>query len=69
MLLENISPKEGLCNKTKLIYDTILSNKLLVCKSTTSDKNVLIQRIKFISEAEIMHLNGQDDNSQFELLL
>ena len=51
MLLRNISPKEGLCNGTKLIYERILNNKLLVCKLTTSDKTVLIPRIKFISEA------------------
>ena len=51
MLLRNISPKEGLCNGTKLIYERILNNKLLVCKLTTSDKRVLIPRIKFISEA------------------
>ena len=50
MVLRNISPKEGLCNGTKVIYKNILNNKLLVCKLTTSNKSVLIPRIKFISE-------------------
>ena len=49
MLLRNISPKEGLCNGTKLIFQQILNNKLLVCKLAGSGKTVLIPRIKFIS--------------------
>ena len=48
MLLRNISPKEGLCNGTKLIFQQILKNKLLVCKLAGSGKTVLIPRIKFI---------------------
>ena len=50
MLLRNISPKDGLCNGTKLIFEKVLDNKLLVCKFPSSDKTVLIPRIKFISD-------------------
>ena len=46
MLLRNLSPKEGLCNGTKLIYVRIINKKLLLCKLAGSDKNVLIPRIK-----------------------
>ena len=48
MLLRNISPKEGLCNGTKLIFQRTLNNVLLVCKLVGNDKEVLIPRIKFI---------------------
>ena len=51
IILRNISPKEGLCNGTKGSHEEILNNQFLVCKLTTSDKRVLIPRIKFISEA------------------
>ena len=51
MLLRNISPKEGLCNGTKLIYQRTLNNRLLECKLAASDKTVLIPRIKFISDS------------------
>ena len=50
MLLQNISPKDGLCNGTKLIFEKVLDNKLLVYKFLSSDKRVLIPRIKFISD-------------------
>ena len=50
MLLRNISPKEGLCNGTKLIYQRTLNNRLLMCKLAASDKTVLIPRIKLISD-------------------
>jgi hypothetical protein len=50
MLLRNISPKEGLCNGTKLFYQRTLNNRLLVCKLAGTDKDVLIPRIKFIPD-------------------
>ena len=50
MILRNISPKEGLCNGTKVTYIRCLNNKLLVCKLSGSGKEVLIPRIKFISD-------------------
>ena len=50
MLLRNISPKEALCNGTKLTYVQTLSNKLLLCRLAGSNKEVLIPRIKFIQE-------------------
>lgn len=50
ILLRNISPKEGLCNGTKLIYQRTLNNVLLVCKLAGNNKEVLIPRIKFIPE-------------------
>ena len=65
MILRNISPKEGLCNGTKVIFQRILNNRLfylyllylfiqlnnrlLVCKLAGSNKTVLIPRIKFVS--------------------
>ena len=48
MLLRNISPKEGLCNGTKLIFHRTLNNKLLLCTVGGTQKQVLIPRIKFI---------------------
>ena len=48
MLLFNISPKEGLCNGTKLIFHRTLNNKLLLCTVGGTQKQVLIPRIKFI---------------------
>ena len=50
MILRNISPKEGLCNGTKVTFKRCLNNKLLLCKLTGSEKEVLIPRIKFISD-------------------
>ena len=50
MILRNISPKEGLCNGTKVTYIRCFNNKLLVCKLAGSDKEVLIPRIKFLSD-------------------
>ena len=50
MLLRNISPKEGLCNGTKLIYQRTLNSKLIVCQLSGSLKEVLIPRIKFIPD-------------------
>ena len=50
MILRNISPKEGLCNGTKVIFDRCISNKLLVCRLMGTDKEVLIPRIKFITQ-------------------
>ena len=52
MLLQNISPKEGLCNGSKLIFDKLLDNKLLICKFSSSDKTVLIPKIKFIADSK-----------------
>ena len=48
MLLRNISPKEGLCNGTKLIYQRTLNNKLLECRVVATDKIVLIPWTIFI---------------------
>ena len=51
IILRNISPKEGLCNGTKVTFIRCLSNKLLLCKLIgTTNKEVLIPRIKFISK-------------------
>ena len=50
MLLRNLSPKEGLCNGTKLIFIRFLNNKLLLCKLTSTGKEVFIPRIRFVSD-------------------
>ena len=49
IVLRNISPKEGLCNGTKVTFVRCLNNKLLLCKIIGTDKEVLIPRIKFIT--------------------
>ena len=51
MLLRNLSPKEGLCNGTKLIYIENLRNKLLKCKIASTGREVLIPRIKFLPDS------------------
>ena len=48
MLLRNISPRDGLCNGTKLIFEKSLNNKVLQCVVSGSDRTVLIPRIIFI---------------------
>ena len=51
MLLRNLSPKEHLCNGTRLIYKRCLNNKLLVCSlMSQGGQEVLIPRIKFIAD-------------------
>ena len=50
MLLRNLSPKEGLCNGTRLIFKRCLINKLLVCNIKATGKEFLIPRIKFIAD-------------------
>ena len=50
MLLRNLSPKEGLCNGTKLIFIRFLNNKLLLCKLTSTGKEVFVPRIRFVSD-------------------
>ena len=50
MLLRNISPQEGLCNGTKLIYLRTLNNRLLLCKIAGSGNNVLIPHFNFVSD-------------------
>ena len=42
MLLRNLSPKEHLCNGTRLIYKRCLNNKLLVCNLMANGQEVLI---------------------------
>lgn len=50
MPLRNMSSKDGLHKGTKLIFKKLLENKLFVCKFPSSDKTVLIPRIKFITD-------------------
>ena len=50
MLLQNISPQEGLCNGTKLTYLRTLNKILLVCKLVGTGRTVLIPQIKFLSD-------------------
>ena len=47
MLLRNTNPREGLCNGTRMIFDTTINNKLLRCTITGTAKQVLIPRITF----------------------
>ena len=48
MLLRNLNPRQGLCNGTRLIYDTCIDKKLLQCRIVGSNRVVLIPRITFI---------------------
>ena len=50
MLLRNISPRDCLCNGTKLIFEKSLNNKVLQCLVSGSDRTVLIPRIIFITK-------------------
>ena len=47
MLLRNTNPREGLCNGTRMIFDTTINNKLLRCTIAGTTKQVLIPRITF----------------------
>ena len=57
MLLRNISPKEKLCNGTRLIFRECINNKLLKCELMEDGKEVLIPRIT---------LHSDNTNSPFE---
>ena len=57
MLLRNISPKEKLCNGTRLIFRECVNNKLLKCELMEDGKEVLIPRIT---------LHSDNTNSPFE---
>ena len=48
MLLRNISPRQGLCNGTRIIFDRCVENKLLECRIVETNHIVLIPRITFI---------------------
>ena len=48
MLLRNISPRQGLCNGTRVIFDKCIENKLLQCRVVETNQIVLIPRITFI---------------------
>jgi hypothetical protein len=48
MLLRNLNPKEGLCNGTRLIFNQLISNKVLECTIVETKMKVLIPRITFI---------------------
>ena len=48
MLLRNISPRQGLCNGTRVIFDRCVENKLLQCRIVETNQIVFIPRITFI---------------------
>jgi hypothetical protein len=48
MLLRNLNPKHGLCNGTRLILNSVISNKVLNCTIVKSQAVVLIPRITFV---------------------
>ena len=51
MLLRNVNPREGLCNGTKMVFESALDNKVLRCVVSGSNRTVLIPRIVFIPKA------------------
>ena len=64
MVLRNISPHQGLCNGTRVIFDKCLDHKLLQCRVVETDKVVLIPRITFIPKVKpISYLKHQIDIS------
>ena len=48
MLLRNISPRQGLCNGTRVVFDRCVENKLLQCRIVETNQIVFIPRITFI---------------------
>ena len=48
MLLRNLNPRQGLCNGTRLIFETMVQSRLLQCRIVGSNRIVLIPRITFI---------------------
>ena len=51
MLLRNLSPKQGLCNGTRLVFRRIVDSKLLECNLVGSNEPVFIPRIVFIPKS------------------
>ena len=47
MLLRNLSPKQGLCNGTRLKYEKLIGSRVLQCKIVGSQRTVLIPQITF----------------------
>lgn len=50
MLLRNLSPRQGLCNGIKMIFQGTVNNRLLKCRLIESGKEVLIPRIILLAE-------------------
>jgi hypothetical protein len=48
MLIRNLNPKHGLCNGTRFICYSVISNKVLNCSIVESQVVVLIPRITFV---------------------
>ena len=48
MLLRNLSPRQGLCNGTRIIFEKCVQNKLLQCRVVETNQTVFIPRITFI---------------------
>ena len=48
MLLRNLNLKHGLCNGTRLIFNSVIYNKVLSCTIVESQAVVLIPRITFV---------------------
>ena len=65
MLLRNLNPREGLCNGTKLIFMGTIDNKVLKCKVSGSDREVLIPRIMFIPKIGELGMNYPWSRRQF----
>ena len=56
MILRNISPNQGLCNGTRVIFDKCINNKLLQCRIVETDRVVLIPRITFIPKVNTRYV-------------
>ena len=65
MLLRNLNPREGLCNGTKLIFESSIDNKVLRCRVGGSDRIVLIPRILFIPKLGELGMHHAWSRRQF----
>ena len=53
IILRNISPQQGLCNGTKVIFQEVTGNNLLQCTIAANGKVVFIPRIKFLADHKL----------------
>ena len=50
IILRNISPQQGLCNGTKIIFQECIDNRLFRCTIAANGREVFIPRIKFLAD-------------------
>ena len=63
IILRNLSPQQGLCNGTKIIFQECIEKRILRCTIAATGKEVFIPRIKFLADAK--HYTFQWSRRQF----